>query len=585
VNRTGRRIAAAASLVAFCLLPLVARSEAHATLASSANGEVILVTVDDASLVDLLADPELSRFAGAGGAGLMVVDGSGDLVSDLSDRAAVAERELSGRSYGLGSLVGPNAIPPSGVARQLRTLLESSSADEVIAIVASNGPPPDERRADGVGSVIVARGAPAELAALMDGDEASPSGTLTSDSTRRIGVVTSTDVVESGLAVSGLGDAAFERGSPIEVVDAPPPIGLYERYLDQRQLVVPVGVVTGSYAFAAGLLGLVLLLARTGSARLRATAGWAAIAVVPLTAGLMLVGHLDRLTYARVFAFLAAVAVLTLLGMAVVQRVRGSLGAIAALGAGLLAMFAVEATLGWTATLTPLLGGAQLDGGRFFGLPNVQIGLLMGASLYVAQRLRSWVAGVALILAAALFAGLPWTGSNIGAAVTIAAAAGIWWGLRADGSRLRPVSILRVLATVTGTVVVVVVAHRYLTDAPTHISRFASDTRGLAGLWDRFVDRLGVGADLIARNPFGLIPALGILATLVLVLRPPAGLRPSLSAHPAWRDALVTILLGSVVAYVANDSGAAAIGLGFGTALGGLLYVSLTDAPAKMEAP
>jgi hypothetical protein len=35
---------------------------------------------------------------------------------------------------------------------------------------------------------------------------------------------------------------------------------------------------------------------------------------------------------------------------------------------------------------------------------------------------------------------------------------------------------------------------------------------------------------------------------------------------------------------VANDSGAAAIGLGFGTALGGLLYVSLTDAPAKMEA-
>jgi hypothetical protein len=39
-----------------------------------------------------------------------------------------------------------------------------------------------------------------------------------------------------------------------------------------------------------------------------------------------------------------------------------------------------------------------------------------------------------------------------------------------------------------------------------------------------------------------------------------------------------------VVAYVVNDSGAAAIGLGFGTALGGLLYVSLTDPAGKMEA-
>jgi hypothetical protein len=189
-----------------------------------------------------------------------------------------------------------------------------------------------------------------------------------------------------------------------------------------------------------------------------------------------------------------------------------------------------------------------------------------------------------LVLAVALFAGLPWTGSNIGAAVTIAAAAGIWWGLRADGSRLRPATLLRVLATVAGTVAVVLVAHRYLTGTPTHISRFASDTEGLVGLWEKFVDRLGVGMDLIVRNPFGLIPVVGILATLWLVLHPPAGLRPSLTEHPAWRDALVTISLGSVVAYVVNDSGAAAIGLGFGTALGGLLYVSLTDAPGKMEA-
>ena len=75
-----------------------------------------------------------------------------------------------------------------------------------------------------------------------------------------------------------------------------------------------------------------------------------------------------------------------------------------------------------------MLGGSQLDGGRFFGLPNAFIGLLMGGSLYVAQRLPR-TAGTVLIAAAGLFAGSPWTGSNIGAAVTLFAAAGIWWGL------------------------------------------------------------------------------------------------------------------------------------------------------------
>ena len=40
--------------------------------------------------------------------------------------------------------------------------------------------------------------------------------------------------------------------------------------------------------------------------------------------------------------------------------------------------------------------------------------------------------GAALIAAAGLFAGLPLAGANIGAAVTLFAAAGLWWGLRGE---------------------------------------------------------------------------------------------------------------------------------------------------------
>jgi hypothetical protein len=57
----------------------------------------------------------------------------------------------------------------------------------------------------------------------------------------------------------------------------------------------------------------------------------------------------------------------------------------------------------------------------------------------------------------------------------------------------------------------------------------------------------------------------------------------SFAQHPGWREALLTILFGSVVAYVANDTGAAALGLGFGTALGALLFVSLRDRPWMMD--
>jgi hypothetical protein len=127
---------------------------------------------------------------------------------------------------------------------------------------------------------------------------------------------------------------------------------------------------------------------------------------------------------------------------------------------------------------------------------------------------------------------------------------------------------------------VVLAAHRFLASSPTHITRFVEGESG--GILDSFVHRLQVGFDLIARNPFALIPVVGVPLCLLAVLRPPPALRPTFERRPAWRDALLTILAASVVAYVVNDSGAAALGLGFGSGLAGILYVSLLDPPGMM---
>jgi hypothetical protein len=124
--------------------------------------------------------------------------------------------------------------------------------------------------------------------------------------------------------------------------------------------------------------------------------------------------------------------------------------------------------------------------------------------------------------------------------------------------------------------------HRYLTDRPTHVTAFLENTSSLADVVDRLTGRLAIGWDQLSDTPLAAIPVVGILVLLVVVLRPPASIAASFEGHDAWHDALLVLLLGSIVAYLANDTGAAAVGFGFGFALSGLLGVCLAVARGKM---
>jgi hypothetical protein len=229
--------------------------------------------------------------------------------------------------------------------------------------------------------------------------------------------------------------------------------------------------------------------------------------------------------------------------------------------------------------MTPLAGGGQLDGGRFFGMPNVEIGIVLGSAMFLAHRLRVR-SGVLLLAACALVTGSPWTGSNLGAAITLFAAAGMWLVIR----HRRPWWVVVVVSgaiTATG-MAAISIMHRYLTDRPTHVTAFLEGTSSVGGLLDRFTGRLGIGWEQLTDTPLAAIPVVGTLVLLFVVLRPPAAIAMSFEGHDAWRDAVLVLLIGSVVAYLANDTGAAAVGFGFGFALSGLLGVSLAAARGKM---
>jgi hypothetical protein len=404
--------------------------------------------------------------------------------------------------------------------------------------------------------------------------------TLTSDSTRRDGVVVTEDLLPTMRSLAGLPEAT-SGGAVIRPVDAPVPLELLARYVATRRMSVPIQTAAGLFVTFVGLVGVGLLAWRDRVPTWLSSVGaWAAISVVPLALSLLLVGHLGTLTYVSVVTTTIAGTVVGCVAAALVARRWGTTAALGALGVVTIALFLLEAGLGWTAALATFLGGTQLDGGRFYGLPNVDIGLLVGAGVFVAYRTMPGAAsGVALLAGLAMFAGLPFAGANLGAAVTLGAVAGLWWGLRQG----RPGWAIAVATLVGGGLggTLTLLSNAALPGAPTHITNFVEGQGG--GVIGTVLHRLGAGVDLIARNPFAIVPVIGVPATMLAVLRPPAPVRASFDRHPGWREALLAILWGGVVAYLANDTGAAALSLAFGTALGGLLFVSLRDRPWMMD--
>jgi hypothetical protein len=386
--------------------------------------------------------------------------------------------------------------------------------------------------------------------------------------------------VDPAATVAAWLDLPSDAGAPIELTDGPAPLDLYDRYLGYRRVAVPAAATSWIVLGIAAIATIAILRRRdAGADRSLALAGVVAATFPWLPLALLLAGHLPTLSVWTAVPFVVAVVGAGTVFSVWAERRWGILRGIAATGAAILTILLVEAVTGWWGAVTPLVGGGQLDGGRFFGMPNAMIGLVLGAALYVALRLTP-VAGAVLLAVCAAVAGSPWTGANFGAAITLFAAAGLFLGVRAG----RPwwlTALLSGAATLVG-MAVISAMHRYLTDRPTHVTAFLRDTGGPVAAIERFVDRLGIGVDLVADSPFAVVPIVGTLVLLVLVLRPPASLAATFAASEAWHDVLVVLLLGSIVAYLANDTGAAALGFGFVLALAGVLSVSVAAARGKM---
>jgi hypothetical protein len=548
------------------------RSPAVAQTLCIESTQVLVYVVDGASIETLLAEPGLAGLAEEGGAAILPA--ATDVVEPAFD---------PGVHFGEGAW-RLDDLRSTGVGSDLR-LLSTAIADDLnscagerplVAIVSVSAPVVD--RGGDTGAAIVVTGSRETLLRALQSQRATPRS-LTSDSTRRPGVIASVDIQATiqasvGLPVSG-------PGSPVRVDDVPPPVALYRKHLQYRELSAPIQTGVGVWELGIGALALTALrVRRPGLLRL---ALGAILSLPVLFLALLLVGHLPTISYATVVPVLVASSAVA--GFALLRVMdRSGVGMALAWGGGIgLGGLAVESLVGWTAAFAPMLGGSHLDGARFFGMPNVEIGLALGGATLVAARMRSTLAGAALLAVTGLWFGSPWLGSNLGASITLFASAGLWWGIRGKRGPVWTGATAGLCVAVGGALVVF--AHRFLTDAPTHITRFAESGGGISGILEKVTDRLEIGLRLVADQPPALIPVVGTLVALgVVLVRPPTALRGGFALEPDARPASLAILLGSVVAYLANDTGAAALGLGFGTAMVVLLAVSLAPCREKMDA-
>ncbi|MGH2723884.1 MAG: hypothetical protein ACRDI0_06395 [Actinomycetota bacterium] len=513
--------------------------------------QVLLLLIPGLTYQEALSQPTLRELARTGGVALLTAEDG----RPLETEEEIDEASVDVAPGRLVTILFPGTAAPE-IDAGVRALLQGAGSEEILVLIAAA--PAEAGR---VAPLILARGAPQEL---LEG-EGPPRG-LTSDTTRRPGIVAEVDLAPTILSFLGEPIPEGITGSPIRV-EGEAPTALHERYVEYRTVVVPVGLAVLLFALAALVAGLVILFWPGAPARLAgAVAVWGLVGIsfhVALLPG----------SWLPSFEPAAVVTAILVIGLAVAavalwSRRWSPVAPVTVVAGTGLALVAVDAALGWPALLTPLLGGSALDGVRFFGLGNSYAGLVLAGAVLVAAVLRP-PAGVALLVAAALFAGLPFLGADVGGALTLFVVAALWWALRVRG-RLGPVEVAVTAAVAGAGVGILIVTHR-LWPVSAHLTTAVSE-----GALGAFGHRLVLNYDATSATP-AVWPALVMIPVAFLVAwRRWGPFAAPLRARPSWRDAVVVLAAGAMAGWLLNDT--------FGTASVAFVYLAAALVYPALEA-
>ncbi|HEY3317210.1 MAG TPA: hypothetical protein VGK50_02135 [Coriobacteriia bacterium] len=519
----------------------------RATLSTAGSADLPPGTISDARRIHAVLAEVLRQ---NGGPRLIVID-PGDLA-----RAHVADRSPEGLSRAdrlsalaaLDGLIGtlPNELP-----------------EDAVLVVAVPVAAEVEGEPSGFGPLIVS------------GD--GWSGTLTSASTHRPGIVTNADLTATILGVLGVHQPPQVAGSSIS--PAPSPVQSEERMLglarvdafmravDAARPAVLDGFILASVLLVAACAGLVAVrvpwepLLRGGQIALLA------VLAVPVASLLMYaVVYLPQTPGFVTVLLLATAAVVWVVDAASHQPATGQRAlAVLALLTG--AVVIVDQWLGAPLSLDGLLGYSPLVGARFYGLGNEAAALMVGGAItgcavvFDTYADRAWVRRArgwgfpALGAAAVVTAAAPALGANVGVAIwgTVAFALA-WWGMRGRRVTLRTVAVV---VLVIMAVIAVFAGFDLASGARTHLGRaiVSAQRGGLGGIWTLLARKAATNVRLSLQSGWTALGVVLLGALAYVRIRPRGMLGDLLIERPSFAAALTACLLAAGVSYFSEDSG------------------------------
>ncbi|HVV90940.1 MAG TPA: hypothetical protein VHB53_10640, partial [Solirubrobacterales bacterium] len=387
-------------------------------------------------------------------------------------------------------------------------------------------------------------------------------GDLTSDTTRTNGYVASTDVAPTILEFFGLEVPSQMIGQAIRSEGSVDPAAIESRGARMAVVSPRRGPVIGWSLLAwVVALGLVVLLARRRAADAVRLAG---LSVIYLPVLLLVGSALEPAQYPEMLLVMLGSPLLAALTLAALRDYR----ALAVAAGVTVVAYALDAILGSPLSALSLLGPNPMLGVRFYGIGNELESLLsvlvvggIGAALAgFAPRLSPGRCAAVFLVVGLVFAGIFASGkfgADVGAAIDapmgVAVAA-----LMITGGRRRWILLVILVPLV---VLALLAIADLVTGANSHFTRSVLDAGGLHSLGDTAQRRLEQTARSFVRPV--LLVALPVIAigVLVIVLRR-ATLANWVRDAPAMRAALVGAVVATIVATLANDSGALLLEIG-----------------------
>jgi hypothetical protein len=388
-------------------------------------------------------------------------------------------------------------------------------------------------------------------------------GDLTSDTTRTNGYVVSTDIAPTILEHFGLKVPSQMSGQPIRTEGSVDPAAIVARGARMAVVSHRRGPVIG-LSILAWVLAFALLVLLSGGALAATGVRMLGLTIIYLPLLLLAGAALEPAEYPEVLLVMIATPLLAALTLAALRDYRAL-----AVAAGItVGAYALDAILGSSLSALSLLGPNPGLGVRFYGIGNeleasfavlivggIGAGLAGFAPRLSPGRCAAVFLAIGLVFAAIFASGK--FGADVGAAIDfpvgVACAAVVITGGRRRWVALVvviPLAVLGLLALAD-----------LVTGANSHFTRSVLDAGGLHSLGDVAQRRLQLSAHSFGR-PLLLVglPVIAVLAVLGWLRR--TELASWVGDAPAMRAALIGAAVATVVATLANDSGALLLEIG-----------------------